>query len=126
LTQGPAPSGRNVYTPLPGRPTVVDLQETPATPPFDSQGDERAGYLLAGGTLIGLGWVLGVALNLILHWEARTGPFQVWSVHFGPTLGAYAWAVFGLGVATGAVGVALLAVARATPRGPLVLPGADY
>jgi len=105
---------------------VVDLEETPATPPFDPKGDERTGYFIAGGTLVFMGWVLGGVVNLLLHWEARTGPFEVWSVHFGPTLGPYAWAVFGLGLGTGAVGAALLAVGRATPRGAFALPGADY
>jgi hypothetical protein len=105
---------------------VVDESETPATPPFDAKGDERIGYFVAGGVLIALGWVLGVAVNLLLHWEARSGAFEVGTVHFGPTLGAYAWAVFALGLATGAVGVGLLLVARATPRGAFALPGADY
>jgi hypothetical protein len=105
---------------------VVDLQETPATPPENPGGDERIGYFLAGGTLITLGWALGVVLNLLLHSAARSGPFAVWGVHFGPALGPYAWAVFALGLATGAMGVVLLAIGRATPKGPFVLPGADY
>jgi hypothetical protein len=105
---------------------VVDLQETPATPPFDAQGDERIGYFSAGGVLIFLGWVLGVVANLWLHWAARGGSFVLWSVHFGPTLGPYAWAVFGLGLATGVVGAALLIEAFGTPRGAFALPGADY
>jgi hypothetical protein len=105
---------------------VANLEEMPATPPFDAGGDERIGYYVAGGTLIFLGWVLGVAVNLVLHWEAGMGPFQVWTVHFGPTMGPYAWAFFALGLATGAVGAALVAVARGIPRGPFVLPGADY
>jgi len=105
---------------------VVDRAEAPATPPFDPKGDERIGYFVAGGTLIFLGWGLGVVVNLVLHWEARAGSFQIAGVHFGPTLGAYAWAVFALGLAAGAVGAALLAVARGTLRGPFVLPGADY
>lgn len=84
------------------------------------------GFLVAGGALVFLGWVLGVIVNLLLHWQAGRGPFQVAGVHFGPTLGDYAWAVFALGLATGAVGAALLAVARATSRGAFALPGADY
>jgi hypothetical protein len=105
---------------------VVDLQEVPATPPENPGGDERLGYFLAGGTLIGLGWVLGVAVNLVLHSEARSGPFVVWGVHFGPTLGSYAWGVFALGLVAGVMGVVLLLLGRATARGPFVLPGADY
>ncbi|MCI4364626.1 MAG: hypothetical protein L3K10_00965 [Thermoplasmata archaeon] len=105
---------------------MVDLQETPATPPFDPGGDERIGYFVSGATLLFLGWVLGVALNLLLHWEARMGPFQLWGVHFGPSLGPFAWAVFGLGLVTGALGAAILAVGRSATKGPFVLPGADY
>jgi hypothetical protein len=105
---------------------VVDVQESPATPPFDSKGDERIGYFVAGAVLIALGWGLGVVLNLLLHWAARNGGFEVWTVHFGAAWGDYAWAVFGLGYATGAVGAALLGVAATTPRGAFALPGADY
>jgi hypothetical protein len=105
---------------------VVDLQETPATPPEDPGGDERTGYTIAGAVLIFLGWGLGVGLNVLLHSEARSGAFRIWSVHFGPAFGPYAWAVFGLGVVAGAMGVALLLVARSTPKGRFVLPGANY
>jgi hypothetical protein len=105
---------------------VVDLQETPATPPFDPGGDERLGMYAAGGLLVFLGWGLAVALNLVLHWQARSGAFQIWTVHFGATMGSFAWSVFGLGLATGAMGVGLLWAARSSPAGPLVLPGADY
>ncbi|MCI4373657.1 MAG: hypothetical protein L3K02_08475, partial [Thermoplasmata archaeon] len=76
--------------------------------------------------LLGLGWGLGVVVNLLLHWEAAMGPFEIGTVHFGPTMGAYAWSVFALGLAAGAVGASFLVVARSTPRGALVLPGADY
>jgi hypothetical protein len=105
---------------------VVDVQETPATPPFDGKGDERIGYFVAGGVLIFLGWGLGVVVNVLLHWAARSGSFVLWTVHFGPTLGPYAWAVFGLGLVAGIVGGGLIGLAFSTPGGPFVLPGADY
>jgi hypothetical protein len=105
---------------------VVDLQESPAVPPTDSGGDERAGYFLAGGTLIFLGWVLGAVANLLVHWVAGTGGMALGWVRVTSTLGPYAWAAFGFGLVTGAVGVGLIFVARATPKGPLVLPGVDY
>ena len=105
---------------------MVDVQETPATPPFDGKGDDRIGLFVAGATLMVLGWGLGIVLNLVLHWAARSGPFVLWTVHFGPTLGAYSWAVYGLGLATGIVGVALVYEGVQAPRGPFVLPGADY
>jgi hypothetical protein len=117
---------RNVFTQRPGPGVVVDLMETPATPPFDSEGDERIGYWIAGATLVVFGWGLGVVANLLLHWAARSGPFVIWNVHFGPTFGSYAWAVFGLGLGTGVVGAALWLIALATPKGRFVLPGADY
>jgi len=105
---------------------VADLQETPATPPENPGGDERFGYFLAGGLLITIGWVFGIVVNVLLHWAARTSPFTIFGVHIGPTFGEYAWVVFGLGLVTGAMGVVLLGVGRATPGGPLVLPGVDY
>ncbi len=105
---------------------MTDLQETPATPPEPTGGDERIGYLLAGGTLVALGWGLGVAANLLLHWMARSAQYTVWGVHFSGTFGEYAWAVFGLGLVSGALGLGVLAVGRASPRGPFVLPGVNY
>jgi hypothetical protein len=105
---------------------MVDVHETPAVPPMDTGGDERAGYFAAGGVLIFLGWVLGVIVNLVLHRVAGSGGMMVGWVRFTSTLGPYAWAVFGFGLFTGAIGVVLLGLGRATPKGPLVLPGVDY
>lgn len=105
---------------------MVDLQETPATPPFDPKGDERTGLFAAGGLLIGLGWGLGLVLNLLLHHWAPAGGVRILGVYFGPVLGSYAWAVLALGFVTGAVGVALVAIARTLPKGPVVLPGFEY
>ncbi len=105
---------------------MVDLQETPAVPPTDYGGDERSGYFLAGATLLFLGWGLGVVLNLWLHMLAPAGGFTVAGIWFGHAVGTYAWAAFGFGLMTGAVGVGLLFVGQATPKGRLVLPGVDY
>ncbi len=105
---------------------MVDVQNTPAVPPTDYGGDERAGYLFAGGTMILLGWGVGVALNLVLHHMAPAGGLTVAGIWFGRTVGTYAWAAAAFGFVTGAVGVGLLAVGRATPKGRLVLPGSDY
>jgi hypothetical protein len=105
---------------------VVDLQETPAVPPTDSGGDERTGYLIAGSLLIYLGWGLGVATNLLLHDLAGPSGHSLGWMWITSTLGPYAWAVFGLGLGTGALGVGILLVGRAAPRGPFVLPGVDY
>jgi hypothetical protein len=105
---------------------VVDLQETPAVPPTDYGGDERAGYFLASGVLIFLGWGLGVLANLGLHLMAPAGGHTVAGIWFGPTMGTYAWSALGFGVMTGIVGLSLVFVARATPKGRLVLPGSDY
>ena len=95
-------------------------------PPTDYAGDERAGYFLAGAVLIFLGWGLGAILNLGLHMVAPAGGFTVAGIWFGHAVGTYAWAAFGFGLVTGAVGTGLLFVGSATPKGRLVLPGTDY
>ncbi len=102
-----------------------DLQETPAVPPFDPKGDVRLGLFGAGGVLIAVGWGLGVVLNLLLHLYAPAGGHRLWHVYFGPTLGPYAWATVGLGAFAGGFGIVLIALARASPKGPFVLPGVD-
>jgi hypothetical protein len=104
---------------------VVDVHESPAVPPFDPQGDVRFGYLTAGGLLLVLGWGLGVAANVLLHLSAPAAGHRLWHLYFAPALGPYALAVLGFGLVTGAFGVVLLALGRAAPRGPFVLPGAD-
>ena len=105
---------------------MVDLQETPAVPPMDPGGDERAGYFLAGGILIVIGWVLAVALNLLLHYMAGSAGMTVAGHRITSTLGPYAWAIFGFGLFAGAFGVILVVLGRSSAKGPLVLPGYDY
>jgi hypothetical protein len=105
---------------------TTDLAETPAVPPFDPKGDERLGYAIAGGLLIALGWGVAVVLNVVLHRLAPSGGHRLLGVWFGPSLGVYAGAALAFGAATGLFGVVLLAYARSSPRGPIVLPGADY
>jgi hypothetical protein len=105
---------------------MVDLQETPATPPMDPGGDERAGYQIAGSLLIALGWGVGVVVNVVLHRLAGTeglalGPLRVTS-SFGP----FAWAILGFGLFAGAIGFLTLWVARSERKAPLVLPGFPY
>lgn len=102
---------------------MVDVQETPAVPPTDYGGDERAGYLVSAGVLIFLGWGLGVLVNLGLHMVAPAAGTTIAGIWFGPTMGTYAWAALGFGIVTGFVGVGQIFVGRATPKGRLVLPG---
>ncbi len=104
---------------------MVDLQETPAVPPFDPGGDERYGYLVAGGVLVMLGWGLGVALNVLLHAVAPAHALTVLGLRVGPHWGPYGLAVLLFGAGTGTLGAVLLALGRASPRGPFVLPGAE-
>ena len=105
---------------------VVDVHETPAVPPMDPGGDERLGYFIAGGLLIALGWAGGVVANLVAHGLAGSGGMTVGWIRITSTLGPYAWGVVGIGLFTGAIGVVLLAIGRASPAGPIVLPGYDY
>jgi len=105
---------------------VVDIQETPAVPPMDPEGDTRVGYFIAGGLLIALGWGVAVVLNLLLHSVAGAGGMDLDGHVITSTLGWYAWAAFGFGLFTGAFGVALLALGRSSPKGRLVLPGYHY
>lgn len=86
----------------------------------------RLGYFLGGGVLIALGWGLGVGLNLALHYLAGSGGMTVAGHTFTSTLGSYAWATFAFGLFTGAFGVVLVTLGRASPKGPIVLPGYDY
>jgi hypothetical protein len=105
---------------------VVDIQETPAVPPMDPGGDPRVGYLLAGSILVAVGWGLAVMVNLLLHYMAGSAGMTVAGHEFTSSLGAYAWATFAFGLFTGGFGVVLVALGRASPKGPLVLPGYDY
>jgi hypothetical protein len=105
---------------------VVDLQETPAVPPFDAKGDERYGYYIAGSLLIAIGWGVGVITNVLLHLLAPSGGTRILGLYFGTTLGPYAWATLALGLATGVMGVWLIVLARDSPKGELVFPGYEY
>ncbi len=105
---------------------MTDLQETPAVPPEDYGGDERAGLAAAGATLVGLGWLLGVVVNLLLHLEAPASGTSIGPVVVHNALGPFAWTTLLIGALTGAVGLAIVILSRAAPRGPLVLPGRAY
>ena len=105
---------------------VVDLQETPAVPPMDPGGDERVGYIVAGGLQIFLGWGLGVLGNVLLHQMAGSGGMALAWMRISSTFGDYAWAMLGFGLFSGAIGTVLVALGRASPKAPLVLPGYPY
>ena len=105
---------------------MVDLQETPATPPQDFGADQRIGWQAAGATLIVLGWGFGVIVNLVLHAIAPSSGLELLGIRIFPGVGYYAWAFVGLGLFAGAFGTVLIGLGRSEPRGPFVLPGYDY
>lgn len=116
-------------TPITGgtrRGLVVDLHETPAVPPFDPGGDERLGYFVAGGLLIAAGWGIAVGLNVLLHQTASSAGLGSSGLHVGHAWGPRGAAIALFGAFTGAFGVVLVALGRDSPRGPFVLPGAEY
>lgn len=115
-----------MYLPHDPGPAADALQERPAVPEADEGGDERAGMTAAGVLLAVLGFGVAVGLNVALHLLAPAA-----GAHWGPytihsTLGVYAWTTLLMGLFTGTLGVAIAYVARASPRGPLVLPGYSY
>jgi hypothetical protein len=105
---------------------VVDLQESPPVPAFEAGGDERWGYFAAGGLLIGAGWGVALALNVVLHRIAPSVGIGFLGLHVGPAWGPEGAAVALFGAFTGAFGVVLIALGRNSPRGPFVLPGVEY
>jgi hypothetical protein len=117
---------RNPFYAGEGRRGVVDLQETPAVPDTDSGGDVRIGYFVAGGLLIAVGWGVALVLNAVLHAMAPPGGLLFYGLRVGAAWGPQGTAVAIFGGLAGAFGVVLLALGRASPRGPFVLPGAEY
>jgi len=120
------PVRRNPYTPSARRRRVVDLEETPAVPPFDGKGDERAGLFIAGGVLILFGWGVALGANALFHALAPAAGFHLYDLQVGSRWGAEGLAVALLGAFTGAMGVVLLQLGRESPRGPIVLPGGEF
>lgn len=105
---------------------MVDLAESPAVAPMDTGGDERAGMFAAGAILVALGLGLGVLVNVVAHWMAAPSGTPWGPVRVFPSFGPYAWAALGLGLFTGAIGIGVLLMARASAKGRLVLPGQAY
>ncbi len=105
---------------------MVDLQETPATPPEDYGGDLRIGWQITGAILVAVGWGGGVVANLVAHIMAPSSGLTLLWVHVYPTMGAYSLAILGMGLFAGLFGVVLWILGRSSPRGPFVLPGYDY
>ncbi len=111
--------------PTGGRP-VTDPSELPAVPPEDRGGDERIGYRAGGVLLIGLGWGMGILVNVLVHRLAPAGGEAIGPWRIYPVLGPYALGVVALGALAGIVGVFMLWLAQRSPGGRFVLPGSPY
>ncbi|MEM0129188.1 MAG: hypothetical protein QXG65_03375 [Thermoplasmata archaeon] len=105
---------------------MVDVHETPPTPPVDEGADARFGMMAAGLLLLVLGAGFGVIANLLVHRLAPASGMPILWVRVGPSLGPYAWAVLGLGLFATVIGGVLVGIARGMPRGRFVLPGYSY
>lgn len=106
---------------------MVDLQETPATPPEDFGSDPRLGWQIGGGLFLFLGWGVAVVINALAHAIAPPGGMRLWwNVWIGPHMGGFAWITLGIGLFTGSLGVVFLYLAHTSAPGPIVLPGYDY
>lgn len=105
---------------------MVDLQETPATPPQDFGGDARIGWQITGILFVALGWGVGVVANVVAHLVAPSSGWVLLWVRVYPSYGAYSLAILGAGLVAGVFGVVLYVLGRAAPPGPVVLPGYDY
>lgn len=93
---------------------------------MDPGGDERFGWWIAGGLMLLLGWGLAVVANLVVHLQAGSGGTWLGPIRVTSHFGSFALVTLGIGVFTGLIGVGLLWVARQSPKGPFVLPGASY
>jgi hypothetical protein len=104
----------------------VDVHEAPPVPPEDPGADERIGWWATGALCLLVGWAGAVVGNVLAHVLAPSGGWSFYGLWIGRTMGPYAWAVLGIGLAVGAYGIVLFHLARHSPRGRFVLPGYSY
>ena len=105
---------------------MVDVHETPAVPAWDSGGDARVGWYIAGGLLILLGWGVAVLANVVAHARAPASGMAIGPWHVYAQYGLLAEVTLGIGLFTGLIGAGLVWLAYRTPPGPLRLPGYPY
>ncbi|MGI0151003.1 MAG: hypothetical protein ACREC5_03590 [Thermoplasmata archaeon] len=104
----------------------MDLSESPPVPAEDPGGDVRLGFWITGTLCLVVGWIVGVAANLLLHHAAPSGGWRLGTIWIGPAMGPYAWATFAFGIVVGLFGIVLYHLARGSPPGPFRLPGHPY
>src|SRR4029077_2300790 len=96
---------------------VSDLSESPAVPPIETGGGERLGYFLGGGTLIALGWGVGIGLNWGLHRIAPATGMALGPLRIFASFGPFAWALAVVWLVSGGVGVHLVWPPRPPRKG---------
>ena len=89
------------------------------------EGNQRAGFIVAGLLLVLLGWGVGVVANYVLHAVAPSGGIPLGLVTVYPGWSWYATFVLILGVFATLLGLGMFYLAMQKPRAPVHLPDVE-